>query len=62
MKGSRAQNNMQSKQFVGHRPKPEVRDDLDSRSNEEQNNKGDDVTHNQKDKKNNVKGARKLKG
>jgi len=61
MKGSRSQNNMQNKQFVSHRPKPEVRDDLDSRSNEEQNNKGADITHNRKDKKNNVKGARKSK-
>jgi hypothetical protein len=53
MKGSRSQNNMQNKQSVSHRPKPEVRDDLDSRSNEEQDNKGDDVTHNRKDVRNN---------
>jgi hypothetical protein len=49
MKGSRSENNMQSKQFAGHRPKPNERDDLDSRSNEEQDTKGDDVTHNRKD-------------
>jgi hypothetical protein len=59
MKGSRSQNNMQNKQFMSHQPKPEVRDDLDSRSNEEQNNKGDDITHNRKDRKNNAQGARK---
>lgn len=53
MKGSRGQNNMQSKQFVGHRPKPEVRDDLDSRGDEEQQLKGDDITHNNKDTRNN---------
>ena len=35
--------------MAGHRPKPDVRDDLDSRANEEQDNKGDDVTHNRKD-------------
>jgi hypothetical protein len=49
MKGSRGQNNMQNKQMTGHRPVPDVRDDLDSRKNEEQDNKGDDVTHNKKD-------------
>lgn len=49
MKGSRGQNNMQSKQMTGHRPKPDIRDDMDSRKNEEQDNKGGDVTHNKKD-------------
>ncbi|MCW3072993.1 MAG: hypothetical protein JWP69_62 [Flaviaesturariibacter sp.] len=53
MKGSRMQNNMQNKQFMGHRPRPDVRDDLDSRSNEEQDTKGGDVTHNAKDVRNN---------
>ena len=51
MKGSRAQNNMQNKQMTGHRPTPDIRDNLDSREGEEQQNKGDDVTHNQKEKK-----------
>ena len=51
MKGSRSQTNMQNKQMIGHRPKPENRDDLDSRSNEEQDNKGDDRTHNEKETK-----------
>lgn len=51
MKGSRAQNNMQNKQMAGHRPRPENRDDLDSRSNEEQDDKGSDVTHNEKEVK-----------
>lgn len=49
MKDSRSQTNMQNKQMTGHRPRPENRDDLDSRKNEEQDTKGDDVTHNQKD-------------
>lgn len=53
MKGSRSQITKQNKQMVGHQPKPEIRDDLDSRNNEEQDDKGLDTTHNQKDHKNN---------
>ena len=53
MKESRSQNTKQNKQFMGHQPKPEIRDNLDSRKNEEQNQKGGDVTHNRKDTKNN---------
>ena len=34
-----------------HTPRPEIRDDLDSRKNEEQDFKGDDVTHNKKAQK-----------
>jgi hypothetical protein len=48
MKDARSQNNMQNKQMVSHKPVPEIRDDLDSRKNEEQDDKGDDVTHNEK--------------
>lgn len=51
MKGSRSQNNMQNKQNVSHRPRPEIRDNLDSRKNEEQDTKGSDVTHNEKETK-----------
>ncbi|WP_162944721.1 hypothetical protein [Flavisolibacter nicotianae] len=51
MKSSRDQSNMQNKQMAGHRPVPQNRDDLDSRKNEEQETKGDDITHNQKDVK-----------
>jgi hypothetical protein len=51
MKGSRSQNNMQNKQMVGHKPRPETRDDLDSRRQEEQDTKGNDVTHNKKETK-----------
>ena len=32
---------------------PEIRDNLDSRKNEEQDSKGDDITHNQKPHRNN---------
>lgn len=31
--------------------KPDIRDDLDSRKNEEQDFKGDDITHNEKETK-----------
>jgi hypothetical protein len=51
MKDSRSQNNMQSKQMVGHKPRPEIRDDLDSREGEEQMDKGSDTTHNEKQTK-----------
>ena len=61
MKGSRAQNNLQNKQMVGHRPKPEIRDNLDSRINEEQDTKGGDVTHNRKDVHNKVGSEKKGK-
>ena len=54
MKDSRSQNTKQNKQFAGHQPKPEIRDNLDSRNNEEQDNKGDDTTHNKKDNRNNA--------
>lgn len=51
MKGSRSQTNMQNKQMASHRPVPANRDGLDSRKNEEQDTKGDDITHNQKEKR-----------
>lgn len=59
MKGSRSQNNMQNKTEVGHRPRPQNKDDLDSRINEEQDTKGGDVTHNKKeDKREHLKNKR----
>ena len=61
MKGSRAQSNLQNKQFVSHRPQPDIRDDLDSRKNEEQDTKGGDVTHNEKQVRNDNQ-MRKRKG
>jgi hypothetical protein len=51
MKGSRSQNNLQNKQMMGHKPRPEIRDDLDSREGEEQMDKGTDTTHNEKETK-----------
>lgn len=53
MKRSRSETTKQNKQFVSHMPKPEIRDNLDSREGEEQDTKGDDVTHNRKDDRNN---------
>ncbi len=41
--------NAHASQSGGH--KPENKDDLDSRKNEEQDDKGNDVTHNEKDVK-----------
>ena len=51
MKQSRNQNTKQSKQGMTNKPRPEIRDNLDSRENEEQNFKGDDITHNKKETK-----------
>lgn len=38
----------QNTQFNKNKPSPEIRDNLDSRKNEEQDGKGDDITHNRK--------------
>ena len=48
MKQTRSQNTKQSKQGITNKPRPEIRDNLDSRENEEQMTKGDDITHNEK--------------
>jgi hypothetical protein len=56
MKRNIGGNNSGSKQFVNQRNRPENKDDIDSREGEEQNIKGDDVTHNKKEtKKNHLK-------
>ncbi|TDH28012.1 hypothetical protein EXU57_05990 [Segetibacter sp. 3557_3] len=51
MKDSRGTNNQQNKQGNSHVPRPEIRDNLDSRKNEEQDDKGDDTTHNKQETK-----------
>ena len=51
MKDSRSQNNGQNKQMVSHKTRPEIRDNLDHREGEEQMDKGDDSTHNEKETK-----------
>lgn len=58
MKSSRNQSNKQSKQGMSRVPKPEIRDNLDSRKNEEQDSKGADVTHNKKENKSNERASR----
>jgi hypothetical protein len=52
MKNSRNQTSKQNKQGPSRVPKPEIRDNLDSRKNEEQDIKGSDITHNKKETKN----------
>jgi len=41
MKTSRSTNNKQSKQGISSKPRPEIRDDMDSRHNREAGFKGD---------------------
>jgi len=48
----RDQMNKQNKQAISKKSRPEIRDDLDSRTGEEQQFKGDDITHNEKPQKN----------
>lgn len=51
MKNTRNANNPQSNQGFSKKPRPEIRDDIDSRKNEEWQVKGEDVTHNKKETK-----------
>ncbi|WP_160710704.1 hypothetical protein [Chitinophaga solisilvae] len=52
MKSTRNENTHQSKQqSFSNLPRPEIRDNLDSRKNEEQDSKGSDTTHNHKQHK-----------
>ena len=44
-------NNKQNPAASTSRNKPEIRDNLDSREGEEQDDKGEDVTHNKKETK-----------
>lgn len=48
---NKEQNKSQNKQTFNKKPRPEIRDDMDSRKNEEWQVKGDDVTHNKKETK-----------
>ena len=50
MKESRNQNN-KGKLGSSNLHRPEIRDNLDSRKNEEQQDKGNDTTHNKKETK-----------
>jgi hypothetical protein len=48
MKNSNNQTPNQNTRFNKNKPSPEIRDNLDSRKNEEQDTRGDDTTHNRK--------------
>ena len=41
MKPSRSTNTQQNKQGISKKPRPEIRDDIDSRKNKEQGYRGD---------------------
>lgn len=48
MKNTRIDHNPQNNQGATKKTRPDIRDDIDSRKNEEWQVKGDDVTHNKK--------------
>ena len=48
MKTLRDQMNKENKQGMSKKPRPEIRDNFDSRKEEEQDFKGDDINHNTK--------------
>jgi hypothetical protein len=52
MKNMQSKNPNQNIKFDRNRHRPENKDDLDSREGQEQLYKGDDVTHNRKERKN----------
>ena len=49
MKKKYSQVNKENIQFNSNRHRPDIRDNLDNRKNEEQEFKGDDITHNKKE-------------
>ncbi len=51
MKRNVGGNQNSNRQFVNKKNRPEIRDDMDHREGEEQESKGDDVTHNEKETK-----------
>jgi hypothetical protein len=59
MKNPISQTKKVNTKFNTNKPRAEIRDDLDNRKNEEQDFKGDDITHNQKDHKNKRSGKNK---
>jgi hypothetical protein len=50
MKPSRSTNNKQSKQGMSHKPRPEIRDDLDSRKEKERGYRGNKSTKGDREK------------
>lgn len=59
MKNSKGQTPQQNTSFHANKHRPEIRDNLDSRKNEEQEYKKDDVTHNSKPHRNNKQEKKK---
>ena len=59
MKNMKAPNTKANTQFNSNKHRPENKDDLDSREGEEQQFKGDDVTHNKKEKQSSRKNTGK---
>lgn len=51
MKNIKSQTQKQNTKFNENKQRPEIRDDIDSREGEEQESKGDDITHNKKEDK-----------
>jgi hypothetical protein len=51
MKNTKPQNTKANTQFNNNKHRPENKDNLDSREGEEQQFKGDDITHNKKETK-----------
>ncbi len=58
MKQSRSNNTAQNKSQPGHMPRPQNKDNLDSREGLEQSSKGNDVTHNRKEMKSDRKNVK----
>ena len=59
MKNSKAPNQKPNAHFNQNKHRPENKDNLDSREGEEQQTKGDDVTHNNKEVQNKRKSGKK---
>ena len=57
MKNAKSQTPQHNVQFNANKKRAENKDNLDSREGEEQNFKGDDVTHNKKDVKSKKSGT-----
>jgi hypothetical protein len=51
MKNRKQQTPHHNTKLENNKPRPENKDDLDSREGEEQITKGDDITHNRKERK-----------
>ena len=59
MKNIKPQTPQQNTQFNKNKHRPENKDNLDSREGEEQQFKGDDITHNKKERKEKKPGNKK---